>query len=140
MEVCGKDHMYYFSFDGEYGVYLGVERDDSYIKELLEKEAEFWYCMQNGIAPVMRESDRTHKKDIEWQIMAEEWRSCKTALHDIEVLELKWRQKLIDACDGKDCYGAGVSVTKNAKKNKAGETALSWRITKSGESWKTESV
>ena len=139
MEVCGHDRIYYFSFDGENGVVIQVLRDDSYIKELLEKETAFWYCMQNGIPPAMIERDSTKRTDIEWQIMAEEWRGCKTALHDLEVLEEKWRQRLIEACDGKNCYGAGVSVTKSAKKNKSGESTLSWRITKSGEEWTTKS-
>jgi predicted phage-related endonuclease len=133
LEVCGKEHMYYFSFDGNFGVFIEVLRDDSYIKELLEKELQFWYCMQNAIPPALKERDSTHKKDMEWKIMAEEWRSCKAALHDLEVLELKWRQKLIDACEGKNCHGSGVSVNQSFRKNKTGDTSMSWRISKSGE-------
>ncbi len=51
MEVCGHEHMYYFSFDGKDGVVLDVFRNEKYVKELIEKEEAFWYCMQNGIPP-----------------------------------------------------------------------------------------
>jgi putative phage-type endonuclease len=51
LEVCGHEHMHYFSFDGENGVVIDVFRNESYIKELIETEMLFWYLVKNGIPP-----------------------------------------------------------------------------------------
>lgn len=132
MEVCGHEHMHYFSFDGTSGVVLDVFRNEAYVEQLIEKEEAFWYCMQNGIPPDMRDSDKTHRKDIEWQILADEWRQCKVAMKDIHEMEERLKHKIVDLCDGKDSYGSGISVCRTFRKN-AAENAISWRISKVGD-------
>lgn len=48
MSVAGLKEIFYFSYkDGE-GIILVHERDDEYIKELIEKEAEFIRCLNEG--------------------------------------------------------------------------------------------
>src|ERR1700733_7030732 len=93
LEVCGHLHMYYFSFDGENGVVLDVFRDEKYVKELIEKEKEFWYCMQNGIPPELTDRDSIHKDDIEWEMLAEECIHKKKTVYDMQVLEERWKKK-----------------------------------------------
>ena len=48
MFVAELDLTYYYSFDGEEGVILMVERDEEYIKEMLEKEFDFWKCLKKA--------------------------------------------------------------------------------------------
>lgn len=45
ISVCGVDYCHYFSFDGNDGVVVVVERDDKYIRDLIEMEKEFYNCM-----------------------------------------------------------------------------------------------
>lgn len=130
MEVCGHEHMYYFSFDGESGVVIDVFRDEEYTRELMEKEKVFWICMQKGVPPLMQESDKHHRQDIEWKILADEWKECKVALKDINEMEERIRNKILGLCEGRDCYGSGISVCRSFRKEKGD---VSWRISKVGE-------
>ncbi len=50
MEVCQLNEIYYYSFDGNQGISLIVERDQEYINELLDREKEFWYNLKSLIA------------------------------------------------------------------------------------------
>ncbi|GAG09603.1 unnamed protein product, partial [marine sediment metagenome] len=47
MEVCEKEEVIYFSFDGKDGASVKVMRDDRFIKKMLEKEKKFYECLQN---------------------------------------------------------------------------------------------
>ncbi len=40
--VSELDFSYYYSFDGERGVVLKIQRDDKFIENMIEKEKEFW--------------------------------------------------------------------------------------------------
>jgi len=51
LEVSKLDLAYYFSFDGKRGITLKIYRDEKYIKNLIEKELEFWHCLQFFIPP-----------------------------------------------------------------------------------------
>jgi putative phage-type endonuclease len=55
MEVCQLGEINYFSFDGKQGVNIIVERDQNYIDKLLDKEKEFWQCLQTLTPPVLYE-------------------------------------------------------------------------------------
>jgi predicted phage-related endonuclease len=46
LAVCGLDFIYYYSFDGEDGVTLIVQRDDDFIKNMIDKEKQFWDHLQ----------------------------------------------------------------------------------------------
>jgi len=47
MEVCGHEHMYYFSFDGTDGVVIDVYRNESYCKDLIYNELKFYDYLQS---------------------------------------------------------------------------------------------
>jgi len=51
MEVCQLDSINYYSFDGEEGVNIIVNRDQDYINILLDREEWFWYCLKNLKTP-----------------------------------------------------------------------------------------
>lgn len=48
MKVCELEKMFYFSFDGEEGIVLEVERDDEYLEILIENERKFWEILCQG--------------------------------------------------------------------------------------------
>lgn len=47
----GLEFAYYFSFDGTKGITLEVKRDQQFIDIMLEKEFEFWNCLQTLTPP-----------------------------------------------------------------------------------------
>jgi putative phage-type endonuclease len=61
LHVSGLEFAYYFSFDGNSGIILEVKRDQSFIEIMLEKEFEFWNCLQNLTPPTVTPKTRKHK-------------------------------------------------------------------------------
>jgi putative phage-type endonuclease len=55
IEVTGLDFTYYYSFDGQNGVLIKVNRNPMYISNLIEKELEFWNCLKSLTPPLKRE-------------------------------------------------------------------------------------
>lgn len=51
IHVAGIDYAFFFSFDGSKGKILEVKRDQSFIEEMIEKEFEFWNCLQTLTPP-----------------------------------------------------------------------------------------
>jgi predicted phage-related endonuclease len=45
ISVCDVDQCYYFSFDGSSGVVVVVERDENFIKRMIEMEHEFYAAL-----------------------------------------------------------------------------------------------
>ncbi|HEX4374904.1 MAG TPA: YqaJ viral recombinase family protein [Puia sp.] len=62
IEVSGLDFVFYYSFDGNKGKILEVKRDQSFIEEMIEKEFEFWQCLQALIPPegIPKRKKRNH--------------------------------------------------------------------------------
>lgn len=54
MWICDVSKMIYFSFDGIDGVSVIVERDDDYIKKMVEAEKEFYFCLLNRTPPKIK--------------------------------------------------------------------------------------
>jgi putative phage-type endonuclease len=114
MCVCNVDSMYYFSYLGqnENNAIVYVYRDDEYIEKLLEKEQEFWQCMQTFTPPPLTERDYTKRTDLEWKNTAYEWQTVQKSLREYEKRESELRQRLIDLSNGKNSCGSGLKVTK----------------------------
>lgn len=56
MHVCDVECMFYFSYDGVAGVVVMVDRDDEYIKRLIEKEWDFYQCLLTKTPPEKTEN------------------------------------------------------------------------------------
>jgi putative phage-type endonuclease len=116
MYVCGLESMYYYSFDGTDGIALDVMVDRTYMKELFDKEAQFYYCMTNLIAPSLSERDYNHREDFPWRLAASKYFHAKTLIEDAEIrLEIA-KKDLINLSEDKNCKGYGVSVKKIVRK------------------------
>jgi predicted phage-related endonuclease len=50
--VAGKDLGYYYSFDGSEGLTIEVKRNPEFIISMMEKEIEFWKCLEWMIPPM----------------------------------------------------------------------------------------
>ncbi len=107
---------YYYSFDGENGVTLKVERDDEYIKKMIEKELEFYKCLSEFIPPRMTEKDYIIKNDPDWKEASERYLNVKMQLSALEKLEETYRLDLLKKASGNSCKGSGVRLTKYVKR------------------------
>lgn len=116
IEVAGVESAYYFSFDGQKGVTLEVYRDDSYIKNMIEKEREFYECLQELTPPPLGNKDYAQRNDGLWQEVSERWRNAKEQLKELEKSEKELRETLIHLAGDKNCIGSGVKVLKTAKR------------------------
>lgn len=116
MEVCELDKAYYFSYDGEDGVILEISRDDKYIKRMIQKEEEFWNCLQDFTPPQMTDKDFQYKSDDIWKAAAQEWVSVHKQLKACETRERELRDLLISMSQKQNSCGGGVKVSRFFRK------------------------
>ena len=120
IEVCGVDRAYYFSYLNEdETVLLEISRNDAYIKDMLEKEENFYECLKNFIAPELTSKDLVCKDSEEWKSVASEWLEVCDLLEPYKELikkEEDLRKVLIQLSDGQSCEGFGVKTLKIARK------------------------
>lgn len=115
LEVCGLDKIYYFSFDTHSQYLIEVARNDSYIKTMLEKEAEFYECLQSFVAPKCNDPTVVRNDDI-WSAVATDWTRVKTQLDGLLKREDELRVSLAEMAGEFPTKGAGVRVIKVVRK------------------------
>lgn len=116
LEVCQLDLVLYFSFDGSKGVIVKVYRDDKYIKEMLQKEKEFWECMQEFNPPPLTDKDFEKKDDESWKETAQEWRLISNQMKELENREKQLRDSLISMSNNRNAMGHGIKVSTYPRK------------------------
>lgn len=112
-KVSETDSVFYLSWKNEksYKI-LEIERNDRYIKDMIQKEEAFWECMQNLEAPDLIDRDYIKRDDDEWTNLAREW----IELSKIEDRKDQVRKRLIDLSQKKNSMGAGIRLSKIPKK------------------------
>jgi len=110
----GVPMIYYYSFDGEEGVLLEVQRDEDFIEKMILAEVKFWKCVTSGVPPEMTNKDYADRNENDLWIDARQ----ALAVIDVETKELLrqkeyWRAKLIESADGRSCRGAGMCLTRS---------------------------
>ena len=116
MEVCEVDMAIYFSFNGEAGAIVKVYRDDAYIKSMLEKEKQFFDCMQEFTPPQMISRDYQMLDSDEWWDLSDRWRMVNEKIKVLEKEEKDIRDLIIIRSQKRNTIGAGIKVTKMVKK------------------------
>ncbi len=116
LEVCELEMGYYFSFDGKKGALVKIFRNDNYIKKMIEKEQQFWECMQSCIAPEMIEADYDHRSDDVWGATAREWGQITEQMKSLEIKEKQLRETIISMAQKRNAMGRGIRVTKTIRK------------------------
>lgn len=109
---CG----FYYSFDGQDGVILEIQRDDSLIKTIVGKEADFFKCMNELIPPALSEKDFIEKNDFEWMVHSKKYQEYKNKIEDLEQKLEKEKNCLINMADKKNCKGYNISITNVVRK------------------------
>jgi len=117
MEVCQVEKLLYLSYYDESDiVYLTYERDDCYIGHMLEKEAEFWLCMQEFCAPPLLECDFRTRDDEVWDNLAHRYQHITNSIKDLEKEQLLIREALIKESSDYPTMGAGIRVCKHVRR------------------------
>jgi len=112
MEVLGLDCIYYYSFDGEAGVTLKLQRDQKLIEDMLEMEHEFYECLRSKTPP----KDKNLRLDEEWTKWTNLWKELQEEAFKIEKQKQECKQRLIELTEGKNAYGNGVKLIEIERK------------------------
>lgn len=112
LEVCQLEKGFYFSFDGQKGVFVEFFRDDKYIKKLILIEEEFYSWMQDLTPPPLTDRDYQIIETPEFLDYAEKWKCLAAQLNSLEKEEEILRQQLISFCQNQSSTGGGVRVSR----------------------------
>lgn len=117
MMVTGLQDIDYFSFDGEEGVIVKVQRDQEYIDNLLEKELEFWKLVKGNIPPEITEKDYiSMDEDQAWLRLSEELKSIDRDIKQLEEKRDVIKKVMIELSEGCNCKGNGITLTRSMRK------------------------
>lgn len=148
MYVCNLDKMDYFSFDGMDGIIIEVVRDTCYIEKMLDKEWEFYQCLENLTPPEPLEDDYIEKTDELWEQCCNKWKSISNKIKELEQEESELRKQLIFLSGESNAKGCGISLCQVTRKGNVDygkipelknidlekyrkSSSTSWRITQS---------
>ena len=118
MHVCNAQKLFYFSFDGVDGITVEVKRDDAYIEKMVEKEWEFYKCLQNKTPPDPSDKDIVYKQmeDERWEVCASQYKSLYEMIKSLEKEEEKLRKQLVFLSGESNVKGSGISLCQVKRK------------------------
>jgi len=117
LAVSGADRCHYWSFDGEKGALVVVERDSAYIAKLIDAERAFWALVESGTEPELTDRDVVERQDDEWLLAAALYREHEARVVESEALLKAAREKLLSLANGTPrVRGGGVLLTRYTTK------------------------
>jgi len=114
--VTDLPKMYYFSFDGDDGVVVTVDRDQKYIDKMVAAEKQFLCCLRDKVPPDLTSDDFILQDSPEWTQIANQWTSVKRLLKKLQDDEENLRDMLIQLAGKSNTKGAGISLCKVVRK------------------------
>lgn len=116
MEVTGLDQCYYFSFDGERGVIVMVNRNQAYIDKMVAKEYEFYENIMSLDPPKLTERDYEERHDDLWRLVSADWIAVQNELEGLKAREEELRETLVGLSGKMNSRGAGIKVSRIVRK------------------------
>lgn len=118
LEVMGFDSIFYASYYEKLDelILIEVKRDRAYIQKLLDEMDAFWNCLQNFSPPELTERDFAQNNSPEWESKAKRYLEVSNLLKSLEKEQEELRLSLIDMADNRSTMGAGLRLTRYAKK------------------------
>lgn len=110
------DTVYYFSYTVISSKIITISLNSTYKGYLLEKEKEFFKCMQELEAPEMTKKDYKTMTDINFLRMAAEWRDLQSQLKSMEKKEKYLREQLINMSGDSNAMGGGIKMSQILRK------------------------
>ncbi len=110
------NQMFYFVYFQEKTKLIVVERDDTFIMNMLEAENKFWDCLQNLETPELTDQDFEIRNDEEWINQSTKWKHYNQQRKHYEEMERNSRSALIGIAGNTNCKGNGISISKIVRK------------------------
>lgn len=117
MIVCDIEKIFYYSWNESSSKIIEFHRDSNLEKVILEKEKEFWNCIENFKEPAFTERDFVNmSNNPEWIIYSNSLKEASNRRKEAERQEEEYRKKLIELADNQCCQGNDLRLTKYVRK------------------------
>lgn len=116
MYVASVDKIYYFSYSMNSSIVLEVRKNEKYIREMLDREEEFYRCLQHLEAPKLQERDFVQKNDDLWMQASQRYKEVQKLLLSLKEEEDFLRQTLVCMSGKCNVMGNGIKLTKVLRK------------------------
>lgn len=120
MYVANVDKIHYFSYqsDKDWDL-INCERDDEYIKELIDKETEFWNCVKELREPGKMKKDEKKEfeeiNNISVLLISSELKNIRDCIKSYKETEERLEKEIIKLCGEKNSKGYGITLQKISK-------------------------
>lgn len=123
MEVTGFEKGYFISYSDNDLRIFEVQRDDKYIKKLVEREKEFWEALSNlDFSKFEDHEDKSADKN--WKELAKEWIELNALLDPVLEKREFLRSQFILFSNGKNAKGHRVKLTRSLVKGAVDYTKI----------------
>ncbi len=116
MMCTGVAIMFYFSFDGQNGKIIEVERDQSMIDHMLEEENKFYQKMVNKEAPELTPKDFVKMTDPSWKEAALQYINLDKQIKSLDDQKKIYRDMLIAQTNGNPAMCEFLRLSKSFRK------------------------
>lgn len=116
MLTTGLKKAFYFSFTPSSWKLIEMKLDEKEASELIQREKDFYTCMQTLEAPQFTDKDYITRSDDLWIERANLFKETVKKRKELELQEELIRQELIQLAGSSNARGAGISVSKIVKK------------------------
>lgn len=109
--ASGAQLCYYWSFKDDKGVCVKVERDEEYIKDLVNHLSQFWYLVQNGIPPEITDQDWVTQDDSKIETLLQHFDHAKQLEKECQDTMKECKKKIAELMNHRRiiCKGRKVS-------------------------------
>src|SRR5512135_619929 len=112
LEVTGLQKAFLFFFDGVNGYPIEINRDDNYIRRLVEAESRFWEDLQDFKAPPLTEKDKITVETEERLRMAQEWLELTERMKRDEERKKQLQESILQDSQYQNSIGCGLQCVK----------------------------
>jgi len=124
LATIGLNLLHYFSYkDGNFHL-VEVSRDEDFIGDMFQKEADFWNRLQNFESPDLSEKDYVQRHDMAWNSIAKQWSAAHDELAMAKAKEKQCRDNLIQLAGNQNCHGFGVKAQKIVRRGSVKYTEI----------------
>lgn len=113
LACTGLEKMHYFSFHKEEGIIVEVERDEEYITKLIQKEKEFWRCVEEKTPPNFKPEWKEMTESVE--IKAKHIYFLKEQIKKAQKEAQEILEEILKETQGESFYGEDFRVIQQSR-------------------------
>lgn len=120
MRVRQVDGMYFLSYNWQNpddSVILEIEKNNSYVDQLVNEGGKFWQCVKDKVAPPLTDLDYVSMEGNEnWKVVADEYKQIDHFLDHYEKRKEELKIQLRSLAKERSARGAGIELQKQPRK------------------------